>query len=150
MTLPANGNNGAPNKDKAYFCPTCGGADVTASLLAGGNAQCEVCSWKGQVEDLLVHHFSHGSGSQDEIARQFFLDIRNLFARTFATELGALLMKWGFLETVTPDSNQETRQRLGRALARYIGVIAQSAAKGIFETRAQLEKERIRAEQQQS
>lgn len=118
--------------DKAYFCQACGSALVDASSFVGGEASCGVCDWKGKVEELATVPFSQQSGSPEEVLRQLFVDIRGLFAKNISPDLIRLLLKWGFL--TNPIDTKE--------VARYFGGIAQAVAKGIIETRAQLEKEK--------
>jgi len=120
-----------PN-DKASFCPACGCADVTTSTLAGGEASCNVCGWKGRVEDLAVFHFSHEMGSAEEVFRNFFLDVRSLITKSSAQQIGQLLLKWGFIDAPVDR----------KVFARYLGGIAQGIAKGVFETRQAIEKEK--------
>lgn len=36
-----------------YLCPGCGTTDVTYSLLAGGEAHCHICPWKGKANELI-------------------------------------------------------------------------------------------------
>lgn len=119
--------------DKAYFCQKCGSALVDASAFIGGEASCTACGWKGSVEDLAAVPFSQEMGKPEEVLRQLFIDIRGIFARNVTPDLIRLLVKWGFLSN--PIDKQE--------VARYFGGIAQAIAKGIVETRAQLEKERV-------
>src|SRR5581483_8723434 len=79
--------------DKARFCPACGGADVKASPLAGGDASCNICNWKGKVEELATFHFSHDMGGQEETFKHFFNDMRAFLSmETLAIGLGAVLM----------------------------------------------------------
>lgn len=140
---PANGNAN-PNSqlnDKAYFCTACGAADVTASALAGGDASCNVCGWKGHVEDLSVFHFSQDLGSPEEVFRRFFMDVRQLFAKQLAQDLGQLLLKWGFMDTPTPKNMKAVQHQL----ARYLAGAAKAVAVSIVATRAELEKEKHNA-----
>lgn len=118
--------------DKAYFCQACGSALVDASAFAGGDASCGVCGWHGKVEDLAAVPFSQETGKPEEVLRQLFIDIRGLFAKGITPDLIRLLIKWGFL--TNPIDKQE--------VARYFGGIAQAVAKGIIETRSQIEKEK--------
>jgi hypothetical protein len=130
----ANDNN--PD-DKARFCATCGSAYLTASELAGGEASCTVCGWKGRVEDLATFRFSHGMGSQEEVFRLFFLDIRKLLSKQFAQDAGVMLIKWGFIDAPDKKNVAAVQQKF----ARYIAVIAKSIAEGVVRTRADIEKE---------
>ena len=126
------------SKDKALFCADCGCADVTTSALGGGEAGCNVCGWKGRVEDLAVFHFEHGSGSTpDEVFQRFFLDLRKLLSLQFAQDVGRLLIQWGFLEA--PDG--KNKAVVAKQLARYIGGIAKAIFESVAKTRADIEKE---------
>ncbi len=118
--------------DKAYFCPKCGSALVDASSFIGGAATCGVCAWAGRVEELATVPFRQESGSPEEISRQLTLDIRQLLAKNTANELVRLLAKWGF---IGPQINKEE-------VARYFGGVAKGIARGILETRQELERER--------
>jgi hypothetical protein len=130
-------NDGTRPDAKALFCSACGSADVTASALAGGDASCNVCSWKGKVEDLAAFHFTHGMGDPEMVFRQFFLEIRKLLSMAFAKEVGLMLIKWGFLEEPTPKNLANVQ----KTLARYIAGIAKAIAESIARTRSDIEKE---------
>ena len=111
---------------------------MTASSLAGGAAQCNICSWSGKVEDLPTFRFSHDGGTPEEVFQRFFIDVRKLLAQQqFATALGMLLIKWGFLDA--PDKT--TVQAFTKHLARYVGEAAKSIVQSIAATRAAIEKE---------
>lgn len=132
---PANDNLGM--NDRALFCAVCGAADVTSSGLAGGEAGCNVCGWKGRVEELAALPFQHDMGSTDEVYRRFFLDLRKLLSTGFATDVGKVLIKWGFMEEPTAKNMKQVQQHL----ARYIAGIAKALATSIVQTRAEIEKE---------
>lgn len=132
----SNDNASRPN-DKARFCATCGGADITTSALAGGEASCNICGWKGAVEELATFHFSHDLGSPEEVFKHFFLDIRKLLG-VLATPLAITLVKWGFLEQPTA----ATAAVVQKDLARYVAGIAKAIAESVTKTRADIEKER--------
>jgi hypothetical protein len=139
VTTPANGNANPNHQegDKGWFCPTCGAADVTASTLAGGDARCNVCTWKGRVEELATFHFQHGMGSPDQIFRAFFMDMRKVMAREFSSSMGLILIKWGFMDA--PDG--KNMKKVQRTLARYLGAISQAVVKAIVAERQAIEKE---------
>ena len=118
--------------DKAYFCPGCSSSLVNSGALAESTASCGVCNWTGKVEDLVVAPFSQSMGSPEEIFRQLTLDIRQLLAKNTATELVKLLAKWGFIGQMI--DKQE--------VARYFGGIAKGIARGVLETRQEIEKEK--------
>ena len=134
--------NGANSTDKAWFCSTCGSADVSASELAGGEATCNVCGWKGKVDDLATFRFSHGMNSPDEVFRMFFLDVRKMLAAGLAQDIGQMLIKWGFLETPSPKNAVAVQRRL----ARYIAAIAKGIVDSIVRTRAEIEREQHHAD----
>lgn len=129
-------DNKKPN-DKAAFCAACGSADVNTSSLAGGEASCNVCGWKGRVEDLAIFHFTHDMGDPEAVFRQFFLEIRKLLSMQFAKDVGLMLIKWGFIEEPTP-KNLASVQKM---LARYVAGIAKAIAESIAKTRSDIEKE---------
>jgi hypothetical protein len=130
---PANSN-----ADRGYFCPSCGGADVTASGLAGGEAKCNICTWSGTVEELATFHFMHETGSPEEIARAFFSDMRKVLARDFAQQIGLWLIRWGFMDA--PDS--KNMKDVQRVLSRYLGIAAQAMVKAIITERQKIEREK--------
>jgi hypothetical protein len=139
----AANNNANPNgaiNDRAVFCPACGAADIQASSLAGGAASCNVCGWKGCVEDLVVFRFSHDMGTTEEVYRAFFLDVRKLFGQQIATNVGLLLLKWGFLPELTPRNMKE----FTKLLTRYVAAAAMAMTQSFFKTRADIEKEHHR------
>ena len=138
---PANQNNN-PNhatQDKAYFCPACGASDVTASALAGGNANCNICTWKGAVEELPTFHFTHDMGTPEEVFRAFFVDVRKLLSQQFAVAFGQVLIKWGFLDA--PDARNATK--VTKMLSRYMGAVAKAVANAIVTERQAMEKEKV-------
>ena len=137
---PANGNANPNNQpmDKGYFCPTCGCADVTASDLAGGAAKCNICTWTGKVEELATFRFTHDMGSTEEVFKAFFTDMRKVLARDFATAIGLLLIKWGFMDSPDPKNHDQ----IVRVLNRYMGAVAQAICKSIVAERQKMEREK--------
>lgn len=142
MSANNNANPNVSQTDRAYFCPACGSANVDGSSLAGGSAKCNVCSWSGSVEEMPAFAFQHESGTPDEIFRSFFLDVRKAFGQHIATQIGHLLIKWGFLDAPGP-ANQ---QRVIKTLARYVAAITKAAVVAIVEERKAIEKETFRAQ----
>lgn len=133
--------NANPNRaitDRGWFCPACGGADVTASSLAGGKANCNICSWKGAVEELPTMLFEHDMGTPEEILRSFFLDVRKLLGSSFATQFGHLLIKWGFLDAPTP----KNQSHVIRVLTRYMGAITKAVVQAVLRERQAIEREK--------
>ena len=120
-----------------YFCPACGSASVTTQPLVGTGA-CELCPWKGRIEELAAFPFSQDLGSPEDVSRAFFLDARQLLGQHLATPLARFLVKWGFVDEPTP----RTAARLKRELAQYVGACASALVKTIIEVRQRLEKER--------
>jgi hypothetical protein len=127
MNTPTQGPN-----DKSRFCPTCGGADVEVSQLAGGGASCNICGWSGKVEELLTFHFSHNLGSPEQVFQSFFLDLRGVVSQRFLEQIGKLLIKWGFIDLPIDR----------KLFARYVGGMCKGIVKGIFDTRKEIEKEK--------
>ena len=142
MTTPANGNSNPNNAtpDKAWFCPACGSASVTASSLAGGAASCNTCTWRGAVEDLPTFFFTHDMGTPEEVFHAFFGDVRKLLGKHFATQIGQMLIKWGFMDA--PDGKNNAK--VGRVLSRYVGSISRAAVTAIIAEREAMEKEKMR------
>jgi len=117
-------------KEKALFCPACGGAAVARSPL-GALVRCNVCEWTGAEHELAALYFEHPFGSDDKIARAFFVDIRVLLSVQVALGFGRLLFRWGFfMNEIEP-----------RMLARYLTAISRALTRAILEERAQIEKE---------
>jgi len=129
---------GASSQDRAWFCASCGSADVVTSQLAGGGASCNICGWKGAKEDLAVFHFTHDMGGPDEVLRYFFLDVRRLLSKQLAVELGQVLIKWGFLEDPATANIKTVQQHM----ARYMAGVARGIVEGVVRVRTELEKER--------
>jgi len=74
-------------------------------------------------------------GSQEETFKHFFNDMRAFLSmETLAIGLGAVLMKWGFLDT-PPDP---------KVFARYMGGVARAVCTSILQTRQELERERVK------
>lgn len=126
--------------DKAWFCPACGSSDITASSLAGGDASCNTCTWKGAVTDLPTFHFTHDMGTPEEVFTAFFRDVRKLLGSSFATQIGHMLIKWGFLDAPDPKNHQQ----VVKTLSRYVGAITKAAVYAIVAERQAMEKEKLR------
>jgi hypothetical protein len=134
-----NPANDTGSHTTALFCPACGGADITSSSLSSGEASCNVCDWKGKSEELVAYQFTHGMGSQEQVFRLFFLDIRKMLGAKLAQELGGLLVKWGFLDVPNP----KNKVVVGKQLARYLASAAKALVTSMVQTRAEIEKERV-------
>lgn len=112
-------------KDTAYFCPQCGGPAVDRSALAGGTASCRACSWAGKNEDLHGVPFEHDFGSGDAALARFTSEIASIVAQHLGHAVGAVLLKWGFIQG----------DKIASELPVYGKAIAVAAAKAILETR---------------
>lgn len=124
-------NNDTELKEKAFFCPTCGSASVNAPMLAGAEASCNTCTWRGPTHELALLRFDHGMGSPEQVAHNFMIEVRNLLTKNFAMEMGRMLMKWGFMPA------NETK-----LFARYMGAIARGISTAIVQERQAIDKER--------
>lgn len=120
---------------EAYFCPKCGSPGVDCSALIGGQASCRMCDWSGPTTDLTNHVFRQENGSEDQIARMFLTEIKNLVGSDFAVPMGKFLLKWGFLDQPVSAGD----------LARYLTSVARAVANAVLVERQELEKERISA-----
>jgi hypothetical protein len=116
-------------KDTAYFCPACGSSAVSRSVLAGGAACCDSCKWSGKNEDLHAVPFEHDFSSPEQVMQVFAAEFKSLVGKHLAQPLGAMLLKWGFLD----------RETLALALPIYLTNAAASMVKSIFETRQKIE-----------
>ena len=118
---PANGNANPNNQptDKGWFCAACGSADVTASALAGGAAKCNVCTWVGKVEELATFFFTHDMGTPQEVFKAFFMDMRKVMAKQFATVMGQMLIKWGFMDAPRSEEHGAGTAHPGQVHGRY-------------------------------
>ncbi len=121
-------------QDTAYFCPQCGNPTIERSSLAGGAAACKACEWKGKSDDLHAVPFEHDFGSGEEAMARFTGEVSNIVAAKVGHDIGALLMKWGFLK---PEKIAEEFPVYGRALA--VAVV-----KALLETREGLATGRIK------
>ena len=118
-----------PTKKKAVFCPACGAASIDQDLV-GDSASCRVCTWAGPAHELAALHFEGSGGTDEEVLRNFFLDLRGVLGARFASEIAALLTRWGFLGAAEP-----------RILARYLAAAARAMVTSIVEERGRIEKE---------
>lgn len=119
-------------KDKSYFCPQCQSPLVTVSALAGGDASCGACTWKGAKEELLGYKFESGFDNPEAVLKSFANDIRNLLAKNgTAVAIGQLIIKWGFVTTMDVPT-----------LSRYVGAIARGIASAVLEERKAIEQEK--------
>lgn len=118
-------------KDKSFFCPTCQSPLVTASVLAGGDASCEACKWKGPNTELLGYKFESGFDSPEAILRAFAQDVKMLMAKNgTGIEIGRLIIKWGLVSKMDVPT-----------LSRYVGAVARGIASAVLEERRAIEKE---------
>lgn len=120
-------------KDVAYFCPSCGTSSVDVSSLAGGDASCSICGWAGKREDLLHVPLEHDFASQEEMVLRFIKQVAGVIAQNCAKDLGALLLKWGFLD----------EKRIKKELESYIRGMAVASAKSVIDTRKAFEVARV-------
>lgn len=111
------------------FCPRCNAATLDIPEIIGPPVKCRACGWSGPKEELIHHVFEHGMGSHEDIMRQFAFDVRALFTQQMGTEIGRLLLHWGFFETGNPTVEE---------LKRYLTAIARSTAKAILEEREKI------------
>jgi len=118
--------------EKAYFCPSCGGANINVSVLAGGPAFCLSCKWEGTKDELAIHVFQHDLG--DDVLRIFASEFKQLMGKHLATPLAKLLHKWGFFPGREPTPAE---------LTRYLVAVGRASINAILEVRKELEKERV-------
>jgi hypothetical protein len=121
-----------PQKDKSYFCPKCQSPHVNLSVLAGGEAACQACTWKGPNTELLGYEFESGFNNAEEVIVAFAKDIKLLLAREgVGLKLGQLIIKWGFVTNIDVPT-----------LSRYVGAVARGIAVAVLEERRSIEKEK--------
>jgi hypothetical protein len=125
-------------KEFSYFCPKCGSPSLEISQLAGGDASCKACKWKGQREDLAAMPIQHTMGSPEQILSAFTGEMMTMLAKFAATPIISMLNKWGFLS----DANDQ--ENLKKLAARYMKSIGIAATKAVFEERETIEKEKVR------
>lgn len=123
----------------AYFCPECGGADVSFGGLVGSTAECGTCKWSGPREKLLAHAFNHQRGSDAELTQDFLNDMRKVYAAS-SKLFGEVLIKWGF---VTVEQTKGGAQVNTRQLSRYIAAMALASFKALIDERRKMEQERV-------
>ena len=119
-------------KETAYFCPACGTSSVQSSALAGGEASCSVCSWKGTREELVGFQFEHTFSSQEEMVTRFVNQLASALARSSAVEIGRVLAQWGFLEEKTMKEDLKV----------YLRMMSVAATKAVIEARQHIERAR--------
>jgi Zn-finger nucleic acid-binding protein len=116
-------------------CPKCLSTAVDGGELAESPASCRVCGWVGVTAELQASTFQHDYGSEAEIMEQFFRATRNVIMAGLASQLGELLVRFGFLDPRWP------ADRLKRVSIRYAIAVARAIVDGIFKERLQLEKD---------
>ena len=119
-------------KETAYFCPACGTSSVTSSALAGGEACCGVCKWKGTREELVGFQFEHAFDSQEEMVARFVGQLSTALARSSAVEVGRILHQWGFLDEKTMNEDLKV----------YIRMMAIASTRAVLEARQHIERAR--------
>lgn len=127
------------SNDEMYVCPDCGSASVEFSGLAGGVAECNVCSWAGTRERLLNVPFDNRMGSPLEVAKAIRIDLRRAFAVT-SKEFVRFLVKWGFVPAVERGGQIEVANQ--KTAVRYMNVISQATLKAVLEERQKIEAEK--------
>lgn len=128
--------------DRVYVCPSCGSATVDASTLVGGEGSCRSCGWRGPVADLLAVPVQHAMGSPEEIKRQFYAEVKDVFSKDYAFPLLKILLRWGFLPPAPSAGSPPLATKVyARKLGRYMLAIANASARAIFETRDAIARE---------
>lgn len=127
---------GQKTEATAYFCPTCQSpVEVPAMLISNRQpVVCAGCGWDGFYDQLLQTTFKHEFKSDEAIAGQLVVEVRNLLAKHSAAIYGSFLLKWGFL-----DQPIQAAQ-----LGRYIMEIAKATVTAIIQTRKTLAEEKAR------
>ncbi len=84
-----------------HMCPECGKPTVDVSSLSN-TAMCRSCTWAGKEEDLLA--LPTPGADPEALMNQFLSDFRNKITPAVATDLGRILVKYGFLtaDELTP------------------------------------------------
>jgi len=124
---------------QAYFCPKCGSPSLkqTSKFWTEENkapVHCDACQWDGDQSQLAVAPFKHEFRSDEDIAQNMMVDLRNVLAKSAAVTYGRFLLKWGFLDQ--PVSAVQ--------LAHYMDSIARAVVKTIIETRKGMAEEKSR------
>jgi hypothetical protein len=119
------------NESVVYFCPTCGGASLDFSELAGG-ASCRTCGWKGHLHERVAYPFKHDFLSGESSIHQLVSDMRVVVAASSKLYI-TLLLKWGFL-TKGPG--------LEKAAARYLAAVVRATLTAFIEERDRIEQEK--------
>ena len=117
------------SKEFAYFCSSCGSPDVTRSPLVGGSAACNTCRWSGKNEELHKVDYETDFSNPDQVIEIFLRELRGVIASCASTPIGALLLKWGFIE----------RQRLREELPVYMQAVTLGVARALLDARRNLE-----------
>lgn len=120
-------------KDTVFFCPACGSPSLEVSGLEGGDCACKACLWTGSREELAVVPIEHDALSQEELVIKFVNSLAMTFAKSTASEVGRLLLQWGFLR----------EESLNEDLSAYMKSMAVAAARSVLETRQFLERVRV-------
>jgi len=119
-----------------YFCPNCGGAAVDTPLLAGGQASCRSCGWKGAATELVAAPMPEDVQLKPEaFIREFTSDFKIMFAKECAAPVMRLLVKWGFMPAMAE------REHMKTLLARYLRAVAIASVQALFDERAKIENE---------
>jgi len=122
-------------QEQVRQCPLCGATSVDYSVLAGGEAKCRACKWKGTTEQLIIADIEHIYGTRDGIGMALSNDMRRLFSNpAFGQDLVRFLVKWGFMQ-LTGDNKKDTQ-----TAARYISSIASACLMSVIGEREKIEK----------
>ncbi len=105
-------------------------------MLAGGEASCDRCNWKGTREDAACSEVEHSFTTDEDLINTFVREVRGVFARTAAKDVGLLLHKWGFIGIGSKELQVEI-------LKRYLEAMARGVVEAVIEERKNIEKETL-------
>lgn len=119
-------------QDVAYFCPQCGTPALERSALAGGEAACKACPWKGKTDELDAVPFSHDFANGEEGFARFVSDVTNTFVQHAGREIGSVLLKWGFFTSteLIPQEMPVYGRAIGAAVVKAILEVREGLATG--------------------
>lgn len=127
------------NEDGVRFCPQCSSPSVDYSVLAGGDAVCRACDWKGTSDALLIVPLKHDFVNGEEVLVRMMGDLRGLLAGEAGVPYLKFLLKWGFVEA---DQHNIAGTLDRKMFSRYLAVIGQAIMTALLNERTKIDLEK--------
>jgi hypothetical protein len=119
---------------EVVLCPQCGSASVdyedSKLVLANmeATAKCRACEFQGPFREFISSTFKVRAGLADSVTDMYTKDIV-LFVKEEAMPLGRILVKYGFLDSKSPNPKE---------MSEYLIRAAKAIAQSFIQTRSEV------------